>query len=104
MVSVDLFRKFPTIRTRANALESVARNTVTLDKANTKRSTTLDRVPGNRPRRKADTGPDNPARLLPDIDDSGIYIASADGRESGVSFDVMPARVGLVAPALDLGE
>ena len=44
------------------------------------------------------------SRLLPDVDDAGVYIASADGRENGVAFDVVPPRVGLVAPALDLGE
>lgn len=44
------------------------------------------------------------ARVLPDVDDAGVYVASADGRENGVPFDAMPPVVGLVAPALDLGE
>ena len=42
------------------------------------------------------------ARVLPDIDDSGVYIASADGSENGVPFDAMPVQVGLVAPTVDL--
>ena len=44
------------------------------------------------------------SRVMPDVDDCGVYIASADGRESGVPFDVVPPRVGLVAPALDLEQ
>ncbi len=44
------------------------------------------------------------ARVLPDTDDAGIYIASANGGENGVPFDVMPPVVGLVAPTFDLGE
>ena len=44
------------------------------------------------------------ARVMPDVDDCGVYIASSDGRENGVPFDVVPPRVGLVAPALDLAE
>lgn len=44
------------------------------------------------------------ARVLPDIDDAGVYIASADGAESGVPFDAMPVQVGLVAPPVDLGD
>ena len=42
------------------------------------------------------------ARVLPDIADAGVYIASADGAESGVPFDAMPVQVGLVAPPVDL--
>ena len=42
------------------------------------------------------------ARALPDIDDAGVYIASADGGESGVPFHVMPPVVELVAPPVDL--
>ena len=41
---------------------------------------------------------------MPDIDDSGIYIAAADGGEHGVAFYVMPPSIELVAPALDLGD
>lgn len=43
-------------------------------------------------------------RVLPDIDDSGVYVASADGGESGVSFHVMPPVIELTAPVLDLGD
>ncbi len=43
------------------------------------------------------------ARVLPDTDDAGVYLASENGTENGVAFDAMPPTVGLVAPALDLG-
>ena len=43
-------------------------------------------------------------RVLPDVDDAGVYVASENGGEHGVPFDVMPPVVGLVAPAIDLGE
>ena len=43
-------------------------------------------------------------RVLPDVDDAGVYIASANGGESGVPFHVTPPVVELVAPVLDLGE
>ena len=78
MVSLSLLRHFPTIRTRANTPDPMARGTVTLDKANTRRSTTLDRAPGAQPRRKADVGPDSPARFLQVLVESisGLGLAS----------------------------
>lgn len=52
---IDLYRaSWPSIRRRSAAQPSV-------DKS---RSTTLDLVPGQESRRRADTGPDNPARFL----------------------------------------
>lgn len=44
------------------------------------------------------------ARVLPDVDDCGVYLASENGTANGVPFDVMPPQVGLVAPTLDLGD
>ena len=43
-------------------------------------------------------------RVLPDVDDSGVYIAAANGGENGVPFHVMPPSIELVAPVIDLGE
>ena len=43
-------------------------------------------------------------RALPDVDDSGVYIAARDGSESGVMFEVVQAVTVLVAPVIDLGE
>ena len=44
------------------------------------------------------------ARVLPDVDDAGVYLASENGTANGVPFDAMPPVVGLVAPVLDLGD
>ena len=63
MVSLSLLRHFPTIRTRANTPAAPVPRTLGLDKRDMKRATTLDAGPRKR-RRKADVGPDNPARFL----------------------------------------
>ncbi len=44
------------------------------------------------------------ARVLADVDDAGVYVASENGGESGVPFCVVQAVTVLVAPVLDLGE
>ena len=44
------------------------------------------------------------ARVLPDADDSGIYVAAGDGGKDGVPFEVVQAVTVLVAPAVDLGD
>ena len=99
MVSIDLFRKFPTIRTRANALEPVVRNTITLDSANMRRATTLDADARARPRRKADVGPDSPSRFLQ------ILVESISGKPLSSFFPVaagIPKIIGvdgLINPA-----
>ena len=43
-------------------------------------------------------------RVLPDIDDAGIYVAREDGTPDGVAFEVVQAVTVLTAPVLDLGE
>ena len=63
MVSLSLLRHFPTIRTRANTPAAPVPRTLGLDKRDTRRATTLDAGPRTR-RRKADVGPDSPARFL----------------------------------------
>ena len=44
------------------------------------------------------------ARVLADVDDSGVYLAAGDGGKDGVPFEVVQAVTVLVAPPLDLGE
>ena len=43
------------------------------------------------------------SRILPDMQDSGIYVASENGGEGGVPFLAVPEVVELVAPVIDLG-
>ncbi len=43
-------------------------------------------------------------RVLPDMQDSGIYIASEHGTADGVPFLAVPEVVELTAPAIDLGD
>jgi len=43
-------------------------------------------------------------RVLPDVDDAGVYVASENGGENGVPFEVVQAVTVLVAPVIDLGD
>ena len=43
------------------------------------------------------------SRVL-DCDDAGVYVASENGGENGVPFEVVQAVTVLVAPTIDLGE
>ena len=43
-------------------------------------------------------------RVLPDVDDSGVYVAARDGSESGVMFEVVQAVTVLMAPVVDLEQ
>ena len=52
---IDIHSSWPSIRRKSNA------PTIPVDKM---RSTVLDRIPGTESARRADTGPDNPARFL----------------------------------------
>lgn len=90
MVGLNMFSKWPSIR--RNDPAPVARATVALEARNTKRATTLDRVPGARPRRKADTGPDSPARFLQ------ILVESISGKPLSSFFPVadgLPRIIGI---------
>ena len=97
MVGLNMFAGWPSIR--RNDPAPVARGTVTLDKANTRRSITLDRIPGQAPRRRADVGPDSPARFLQ------ILVESISGKDLSSFFPVaagVPKLIGadgLVNPA-----
>ena len=44
------------------------------------------------------------ARVLSDIDDSGVYIARQDGSQNGVVFEAVQAVTVLTAPVLDFGD
>ena len=68
MVSVDLYKSWPSIRRRSAPAPAV-------DPA---RSTVLDRVPGTESVRRADVGPDSPARFLQILVESisGLGLAS----------------------------
>lgn len=74
MVSVDLYKSWPSIRRRTNAPAALP-----VDKS---RSTTLDRVPGTEAARRADVGPDSPARFLQ------ILVESISGKPLSSFFPV----------------
>ena len=44
------------------------------------------------------------SRILPDVVDAGVYVAAANGTESGVHFEVVQAVTVMVAPVIDLGD
>ena len=96
MAGVDLFSRWPSIRTRANTPDPLVRRTSTLD---CRRSTVLDRIPGQARRRRADVTADNPARFLQ------ILIESISGKPLSSFFPVaqgIPKIIGvdgLVNPA-----
>ena len=97
MVSIDLYRNFPSIRRKSPAPAAQLR--VALDKNDTRRSITLDRIPGQARRRRADVGPDSPARFLQ------ILVESISGKDLSSFFPVaagVPKLIGadgLVNPA-----
>ena len=90
MAGIDLFSRWPSIRKRSN---------VPAPAADPARLITLDRIPGQARRRRADTGPDNPARFLQ------ILIESISGKPLSSFFPVadgVPKIIGvdgLVNPA-----